>query len=724
MKQSKWLLFFLVFLFSNLLAQAQLNEEKVKKAADIYKKMISNPDQMMTLYAEIQALKLSPAEEKEAQKRAQQNAIEQANKIKEQAVAVGGKTEQQVKQRMEDGKRIAPVRNEQRINSVLKRTLTDAEVKQFCKAVHERITGIMYPQALQQSEEVYKQLKANTGYAANMGNTAILLYLSNLTQQSLYTLGRVCSETNADANTLNNYAALLNHFNLQEAAIPILNNLRKKYGITPPVMNNLAIAWFGLGDLKTAGKYADTVIQRFPGRRGHAHYIKSVIKDGEGDKAGAIEEMEKSLDESYSQEKETLLRKWNNNNRSENFKLKQVGDVMGLDEFTIPDFPSNYEEYLKLKPVWNEFHKNLKSAAASAEQTHNRLRSEAEKKQVQLLNNVIQKRTVGYAFAMNNNVNLAAAYYYNAVIEKYAEADREWVAKREALRNKIELLKKERDKEREKIVERFKNTCGEGQPCPENEICEAHKKVEDAFLSKIRPLLQNHYQEINAELKYYINQITNAARYSMDETWFPVEQAKEQWFYLEFLKSINYETPGNLFSLVGNPKCLDANKNNLFKSKGLPDFDEVNCKPDWSMGFPGGSKLSTHCNTIELELDFQAFTFGFKENIITGEWTNMTLEVGTDISLMEKLGIPTAPAGDNGPKIDAYIGVSGFVEVEKSGVQTWGVKDAGVKGKAGVSAGGKIVEMEKKISIMSGKPDFSTGSEFKSDFGILVLPFK
>jgi tetratricopeptide (TPR) repeat protein len=702
----------------------QVDEEKVNKAVAIMKKMISNPDQMMALYQEMEALKLTSAEEAEAQKRIEKGAIEQASQIKKQVTAISGVTEQQVKQKMEDGERIAPLRNEKRINSVLKRTLTDAEVKQFCKTVHERITGIMFPQALQQSEEVHRQLRANPTFTTDMGNTAVLLYLSNLTQQSLYTLGRVCSETNADANTLNNYATLLNHFNLQEAAIPILNNLRKKHGITPPVMNNLAVAWFGLGDVKTAAKYADTVIQRFPGRRGHAHYIKSVIKEGEGDKAGAIEELEKSIDESYSQEKETLLRKWNGNTKRKNFRLKQVGDVMGLEEFTIPDFPSNYEEHLKLKPVWEAFHKNLKSAAASAEQTHNRLRSDAEKKQAQVVKDVMQKGAVGYAFAVNNNVNLAAAYYYDAVSEKYAEADREWIAKEGALRSKIELMKKDRDKEIEKAMEPFKNTCGEGQPCPEKEICEAQKKVEDAFLSKMRPVLQNHYQEINADRKYYINQMMNASRYSMDETWFPVEQAKEQWFYLEFLKSIDYIQPGSLFSLDGKPKCIDANQNNPFKSKGLPDFDEVNCKPDWQIGFPGGSKLSTHCNTIELELDFQAFTFGFKENIITGEWTNMTFEVGTDISLMEKLGIPTAPAGDNGPKIDAYAGVSGFVEVEKSGVQSWDVKDAGVKGKAGVSAGGRIIEMEKKISIMSGKPDFSTGSEFKSDFGILVLPFK
>lgn len=296
MKQCKWMLCLVFFLFNNLLAQTPLNEEKVNKAAAIMKKMISNPDQMMSLYQEMQALKLTPAEEKEAQKRAQQEAMKQADEVKEKAIATGGKTEQQIKQVTDENKRIVPLRDDARINSVVKRILTDAEIKTYCNAVHVAVKKGMLPQTIEQAEKIFSQKKIKTINSGDWGKEAIAVYLTNLTQQSLYIMGRICGETNADANTLNNYAALLNGVRMEHGSIPILNYLRTKYGASPPVMNNLAMAWLGLGEFQKAGKIADTVIQRFPGRRGQSHYVKAIIKEGEGDRGGAIKEMEKSLD--------------------------------------------------------------------------------------------------------------------------------------------------------------------------------------------------------------------------------------------------------------------------------------------------------------------------------------------------------------------------------------------------------------------------------------------
>ncbi|MBK8089088.1 MAG: hypothetical protein IPK31_14720 [Chitinophagaceae bacterium] len=86
-------------------------------------KMMTDPGQMQNVMTELQALKLNSAEDKEAKKRMQQQAVANSGKLKEEVTKKGGITEKQITEFKENKDRIVPVRDDARINAVLKRDL-------------------------------------------------------------------------------------------------------------------------------------------------------------------------------------------------------------------------------------------------------------------------------------------------------------------------------------------------------------------------------------------------------------------------------------------------------------------------------------------------------------------------------------------------------------------------------------------------------------------------
>ena len=120
-------------------AQKPVDEEKLKKAVVLMQQMLTDPGQMQNIMTEMQGLKLSSAENKEAKTRMQTVAVKQAGEIKKQVMATGGITYKQITEFKENKDRIVPVRDDFRINAVLKRDLSDGEMKDYCRAVHEAV---------------------------------------------------------------------------------------------------------------------------------------------------------------------------------------------------------------------------------------------------------------------------------------------------------------------------------------------------------------------------------------------------------------------------------------------------------------------------------------------------------------------------------------------------------------------------------------------------------
>jgi tetratricopeptide (TPR) repeat protein len=703
----------ILFFFQTQVAaqQQSINEEKVNKGVVLMKKMIQNPGEVMTLQAELQALKLNSAEDKEVRNRMEKSASEIISKGKQQAMQTGGVTQQQIDKQKENQDQIMPVKDVARINAVLKRTLTENELKKFCKIVHEAVKKQMQPEMIAQAEKFYLQIKKTSGTVTGLGNGAISCYLTNLTHQSIYIMGRVCSEENLDANNINNYAALLTNHGVEEGAISLLNYLQKKFGKDPVIYSNLAMAWLGLGDLKTAEKFADSCIRYFPDRSHQAHYVKCIVEESNGNRQGAVEQLQKSIGQVYSAVKESQLRKWGGKAESKYHKRHFPADALGLSKFNYPTFPMNSADVLALSEEWRGFYNEMdwmiKEHQAKEKGLNEAVNQSTQQMAQQMIEKVKTARTKpGYFFAADNNQNMGWRNLFNALSIEYASKEQEYDRELEEIRKRDSVLKDRMHKRVGELSEKYENTCGEGQDCPSEEICNAHKRVYDEYLGEINAMLDAFYQKFVSFKRRSINELVYAAKYSLPEAEYERFKNERQLNFLRTLRNVSYRV-WDIFPDFGGEKyaCMKG-KPNPFKSKGLQRFEDIHCPPDWSLEIATGTGVSTHCTkiTLKLGIDLKVISASVSrtEDLLTGEWTNTTIELGT------KIGTKTVVGTEENPIIKAHAGAAAFIEIDRQGITDWGVK-----GKAGIGNDAISARGEVKISVMSGKPSFSAKSQLK-----------
>jgi hypothetical protein len=674
-----------------------------------------DPGQMQTVMVELQALKLTGAENKEAKSRMQKDAMNRAGEIKEKVMSTGGITGKQITEFKENKDRIVPVRDDARINAVLKRDLSDGEMKDYCRAVHEAVKKVMNPAAVTHAEKLYASFKAKYLSAAAMGNSAISVYLRNYTQQSIYIMGKVCSEDAGDANNLNNYAALLTNHGVEQGAIPILNYLRKKYTRSPVVMSNLSLAWMGLGDMKTAEKYADSCIKFFPGNAAQAHYVKSVVKEGEGNRLGAIEELKQSIGESYSAEKASLLRKLGGKMKASDHKKPLPADALGLSRFNFPSLPRSYEAAINSKLEWETFYKNLESNIKELEVKTERLRKEYDKKAAAdakaAINFAKQKAgKPGYAFAIGNNniMNEGWNNFYQLLGDEFLKKEEAFMKEARQLTEKNSKMQDELDTiVKVELAKRFEQDAL-GKSFTDAEACKAYKEAYDNYMGPANSMFEKFYSAYIDHNRKMTNELVYAGKQFMDEAYYEYYASNSKLQFLYALKSVSYEIPSYAAGLPYAQACINVDENE-FEDKGLSKFEDLHCGNKWELKL-GASEVSTDCNKITFKFDILIAEGSYTEDLFTGKMTNMTLEAGVGIGskkITDKFGVEIGGVGAE---------VGGFIEIDGTGIT-----DYGGKGKVGLEGGDiTLIGAEGKVYLKSGKSSF----EVKSDMSKANVSYK
>ncbi|MBK8141448.1 MAG: hypothetical protein IPK57_10805 [Chitinophagaceae bacterium] len=87
-------------------------------------------------------------------------------------------------------------------------------------------------------------------------------------------------------------------------ALPILNNLNKRYAQNSTILNNIAQHWLGLGDIPRAEKYADSTI-RIHATHPQANMAKCLIEESKGNIPAAIAAAKKASVKPIAMKKKT-----------------------------------------------------------------------------------------------------------------------------------------------------------------------------------------------------------------------------------------------------------------------------------------------------------------------------------------------------------------------------------------------------------------------------------
>ena len=287
-----------------------------------------------------------------------------------------GVTDEQLKKAWEDDKRIVPLKDAARINAALASTISNAAMSGYINKTNQAVLVKLPPATKSKGAEIFQQtvkMKSSTA------NTAVGLWMDGKPTLALYLMGEACKADPANGNNLNSYASFLTMCGAEQIALPILNNLNRRYPKNSSILNNITQAWLGLGDIVRAEKYADSTI-RIYAHHPQANMAKCLIEESKGNIPAAIAAAKKSIRKAYSTEKETRLEKLGYDLKSDdlNWDRPMPQDALGLSKFTWPDYPLNVEENKLLELKWRNFINDCEGKIAELKIKQERLEQEYE----------------------------------------------------------------------------------------------------------------------------------------------------------------------------------------------------------------------------------------------------------------------------------------------------------------------------------------------------------
>ncbi len=583
-----------------------------------------------------------------------------------------------------------PKKDATRIAAIPKTVLTSATISSYLQQLQQQLTTKIPMELRDKTRQQVNEIKEEHP-GKKISATAAMGYLAfGNVNAALLVMMEACKEDPSDANNLNNLAALLNMNGGEHLSIPILQLLNKQYPRNSTILNNLAHAWFGLGDLVNAGKYIDSTI-RLCAWHPQANQIKAAIEASKGNTAAAVKAAKQAISKMYSQEKEEQLRELGYDLKSEDitWKSRNATDQLGLSKFSWPTIPKSLSESVKLEPVWQIFKQDYN---AMMEELTSQQQVLAEAARQGLERRMQQDmKAAGWGAGAGS---LMAGLVPKAVIKlrPYVEELMELEAKDPlglallALQDTLNQKKAVHAKELRLIYEKIKPGA-EGEGINEG-YCAAIDQANEQLLRAINSRVEAFCLRQRDRAKKRISELVNYKFYSEFPEQFElsVNQAKIEWLsYIMLPKDL-------LLFRSPEPLCFKKEKKEGIQKHTLAEYDDINCTNRSEANFIFGS-IETNCGrTIAridakgIKLDWETRSADREENRnFWDEFQRCTIEVTAGES--KKIG--------SGPlQLEASAEVTGFLEFDRTGL-----KDAGVKAEVGIGVTTNVLDTKVQTDI-------------------------
>lgn len=591
-------------------------------------------------------------------------------------------SDKQLAEAWEDETRIVPKRNEARIASISQK-VNDATLGGYLAAIQKKITEQMTPDVKSTGDKVISYIQLNAKNSSEAGNMADAIWIAGKPTLALYVMGKICADDPLNTDNLNNYAAMLSMHNAQHLAIPILNNLNKKFPGNSTLLNNLGQAWFGLGEISKAEKYLDSAI-RIYAYHPQANITKAAIEESRGNIAKAVEAIKKSIKHGYTTEKEDMLRKHGYKITLKDLRVpfKPGSDPLGLAGFRRPDYPKSISELKSLKPIWENFNNDCESKLAQLE-------AEGKASGDQYEKNI---SSLKYGVALPLHIK-KASLQLNEIMADY-----------ETKMKKLAELHLALTEDLQKILQTHKRAAPEAP-------CSAHLSAENDFLNQYNEKKKAYDEQVLEIFRHYFNDLAYWSQFtSLDKNQYNLILLGFQAGWLNKLR----EYRPLLYSEFEDLECAEDEEAQPGK---LSDFDEVACNYNDTLDL----KVITfyqNCSRMTSKLNLKFVEYTRYDNFTRAEgdtYTGSTIKVSVEKGFEEL-------KWEKGPlKVEAKVGASIEMEFDREGIKDinlaveakagagHNVLDEGLE-EEGASIGGKDlidntveIGMEGRISILSGK---------------------
>lgn len=569
----------------------------------------------------------------------------------------------------EDEGKDFPEIDEARIAQAKKTTLKSAELAPYLAKVHAGVSTKFGLKATSNAQELF----ALAGSPAEKAQLANGLWMFGSTAYAILVLGNALKSEPQNADYLNNYAAFLTMAGAEEAALPILKYLNSNYPKNSTILNNMAQAWFGLGDIPTAEAYIDSTLMLYPGHS-QANLTKSVIEEKKGNKTAAALAMKKSIKSGYSPEKEKKIKDFGHKITPNDLTFYPLlnEDPLGLGNMNWPEFPENVDESDFLEREWNDYKEAI---SVKLEPIQEKLDALVEVLEEDMENPMEKMRNgegaiVHLVFAPK--IQALRDYYEvenkDLAYQKYSDV----VEAQDELQEEVYLLEEAYGKELEELVETMGDRIGEGSSKEDmEEYCSEENEIKSDFLLEINKLLENENAKIIDYWRKTLSQQMNHNRFSLMPEEFEFEKLKSQAMWLAMIseQEVRFASP----CVTGYEEEDDEEDH---EAGELADFYDMTCKDKSVLNLVIG-KITVECNKMTTELDSKFFKYKVKENMDTDQVIQGSVEIGLDVDL--------AKASEFGPvKAEVKGELYGFVEFDGNGVTDVGIK-AGAKATVGTN---------------------------------------
>lgn len=659
---------------------------------------------------------------KEAEKAMQEISPEDKKMMEEMGVkipdmqkmqkTVSGMSDAQISKAYEDANRLVPEKDLARIASISKTPLTNSSLPAFLAAANAKVILQLKSESKTQGEEIYKLIKAENNSAAQTGNAAAGLWMMGKVELAVYIMGKACLDDPANANNLDNYAAMLSMAGAEQLSIPMLYDLNRRYPRNSTILNNIGQAWFGLGDVARAEIYLDSTISIYA-YHPQANFTKSFIEENKGNKQGAIDAAKRSIKGGYSGEKETRLHKLGYDLESKDiyWDRRMPQDPLGLERFKWPDFPMNVDQSKIMEKEWDIFKESCKN---EIEKLNGQL-----KKAEETFIAVSQVRTQQLLKAGSNGQNVSLyPPLANKAIKKlnYLVDDKDGhlshglKQRTEAIGNALIEIGNNDQKLSAKIEQldkKYEDLFGEGKPNPFSAACRDYNDANNNFLVSVNPRLQQTQTDYLNFMRRYLNDQIYYDQYTMWPEEFEMAKtiAKIQWLGAISDQRIMFKDK--------NSNCLYPDNTKTGNTK-LVDFDDVHCEYHSELKLPVG-KINVDCSRVTSELDLKIIKLGLKQNMDKGTNDGSVMQNFADqfMSCSVEIGVSESAGFNSGVlKAEASAGVAIRAELDRTGLT-----DVILKSDAGVSMGTNIIDGGSMMGV--GVSDLSVEAGVKGQISLI-----
>lgn len=663
----KVLLFIFLFASMHSLAQNDQNNDKLPTDAEM-KEMMAEMEKSMN--------ELTPEERKQMEEMGVK--LPDLKKMQEMAkTAANAPAHSEV---------LVPTRDAARIASIPKGSLSKSALPGYLQTIQRRIDTKVDNKTKMKAEATYRWIKSQYKSPGAVANAGVGCWAFGKPGAALILMSKACADDPTNTDHLNNYAAMLTMSDGEDLALPILQYLNRQHPKNSTILNNIAHAWFGLGEITKASQYVDSTL-KLCAWHPQANSIKARILETKGKKSEAVKAHKESISRMYSGEKQDHLNDMDYKLKSGDIVWNQPlkNDALGLSTFRCPAFPRSVQTSEELKPAWEAFRRECQSSidrlqaqyqiaeTAAAEKTQRRMKEIMNSPQLAasgdpLLPPVAPKAFVKLHHPMNANSSTQIAL---AKRQRWLEAAKSIEDIRKAYFNELALLDKAYEK-------RF----GEGKENPFTDFCGARKKIQDNFLNTTNTILETAFLDYIKALRLAINDELYFALNTESEEKYEATVLRQKFTWLGALRNAAVE-----FQDGAHPACRKIEVKPAVAGP-LPEFEDANCAYKSKLNFIFGT-ITSECSRLKAELHSDVVNMGWETKMsdrdgagFLDEFQRCTIEVGysKDVSV-----------GQGPLKLEGEANVSAFVEIDRNGVS-----DAGVKVTAEVKAKSSVVDTKIK----------------------------